>query len=388
MYHQGTLKKWIQYEDGGHEPVAEHENINLKRHDPDREWFVVDRPKDFRPESLAPEAFHPRHKEEEYMKSFMDPNQQKASSRTGERDSFPFGAPPKRDDVYVMDEIPKNHPPRLPDFSRRPPLDVVLCDGANCPENRTQGKPDEDPRSLSGHAAANLVTGVVRMLDNGFDPNKKPVPQSNPTVVHQPVPGSGGIWGDERFPRDAGVLHATGKNAAQEGKSGQTRQQPAQPWRKPGSLLSDPAYWLNNQDQHPAPAGKLKQAEQQSNAKNPLERIYNGAGQALDKGMEAAGKATGKAWDALRSKEVHDGVEFGARAAWEVTKDVGKIVGEDAAMASLGVGLPSGASIAVDKIYKLDSANNGLRSGYEQQAKDLARRIAQQKRNVYSPTEK
>jgi hypothetical protein len=104
--------------------------------------------------------------------------------------------------------------------------------------------------------------------------------------------------------------------------------------------------------------------------------------------MEAAGKATGKAWDALRSKEVHDGVEFGARAAWEVTKDVGKIVGEDAAMASLGVGLPSGASIAVDKIYKLDSANNGLRSGYEQQAKDLARRIAQQKRNVYSPTEK
>ncbi|MGE4292758.1 MAG: hypothetical protein AB7E32_11165 [Desulfovibrio sp.] len=116
--------------------------------------------------------------------------------------------------------------------------------------------------------------------------------------------------------------------------------------------------------------------------------MSNGIGQAVDKGMDAAGQATGKAWDAVRSKEVCDGVEFGARAAWEVTKDVGKIVGKDAAMATLGVGLPPGTSIAVDKIYKLDSANQGLRSGYEQQVQDLARRIAQQKRNGYSPTEK
>ncbi|WP_022660529.1 hypothetical protein [Paucidesulfovibrio longus] len=143
------------------------------------------------------------------------------------------------------------------------------------------------------------------------------------------------------------------------------------------------------------PVGKLHRDEPPKEQPGTLSRIAeassriaHGVGQAVDKGMDGAIESTGKAWDAIRSKEVRDGVGFRARAAWEVPKDVGKIVSEDAAMASLGVGLPSGASIAVDKIYKLDSANNGLRSGYEQQAKDLARRIAQQKRNVYSPTEK
>ncbi|WP_022660525.1 hypothetical protein [Paucidesulfovibrio longus] len=140
----------------------------------------------------------------------------------------------------------------------------------------------------------------------------------------------------------------------------------------------------------PAPAGKLKQAEQQSNAKNPLERIYNGAGQALDKGMEAAGQATGKAWDAIRSKEVRDGVEFGARAAWEVTKDVGRIVGEDTIVAlgsSFGK-IPYDISIAADKLAKIRSSALNFDHEYKNTAERVAKRIQQQKQIVYGTQRK
>ncbi|MGE4292754.1 MAG: hypothetical protein AB7E32_11145 [Desulfovibrio sp.] len=403
MYRQENTKKWIQYEDGGQEPVAEHENINLKRHEPDREWFVVDRPKDFRPKSLAPEAFHPRHKGEEYMKSFMDPNQQK-SSRTGLKvDGVPFGTsggvsnPSKSRPDYTTFVDPR------PQHSKRS-TQIFPGTGVEFPENGPHmppdGQSDEEPKlfGLTGHAAANLVTGVVRMLENGFDPNKKPAPEPRSPMDEKPAPGNGGTWPGGKLPWDTRVLYATDNHAAQQGKSDQARQRQTLPWGKSGSLLSDPARWLQEHDSHPASGGKPEQAEQpQKEDKGfwkktgeAVSSMSNGIGQAVDKGMDAAGQATGKAWDAVRSKEVRDGVEFGARAAWEVTKDVGKIVGEDALVAlfsSLGK-VPYGVSIAADKLAKIRSSALNFDHEYKDTAERVAKRIQQQKHVVYGTQRK
>ena len=65
--------------------------------------------------------------------------------------------------------------------------------------------------------------------------------------------------------------------------------------------------------------------------------IGSGIGEAVSKGAQGAGEALGKTWDALTTNtDLHKGVEFGAKAAWEVSKDVGKRVVEDAGDAYLG----------------------------------------------------
>lgn len=59
-----------------------------------------------------------------------------------------------------------------------------------------------------------------------------------------------------------------------------------------------------------------------------------GAAEAVDKGWNATGTALGKTWDALTTNEdLRKGVEFGGKAALEVTKDVAWEAGKDAAMA-------------------------------------------------------
>jgi hypothetical protein len=60
--------------------------------------------------------------------------------------------------------------------------------------------------------------------------------------------------------------------------------------------------------------------------------MTEGIGEAVSKGAEGAGEALGKTWDVLTTnEELKKGVEFGGKAAWEVTKDVAERAGKDAA---------------------------------------------------------
>ncbi|MDQ7836443.1 MAG: hypothetical protein RDU24_13765 [Humidesulfovibrio sp.] len=64
-----------------------------------------------------------------------------------------------------------------------------------------------------------------------------------------------------------------------------------------------------------------------------LERM-GGFGEAVSKGAAGAGEALSQTWDALTTnKDLHKGVEFGIKAAGEVTKDVAWEAGKDAAKA-------------------------------------------------------
>ncbi len=115
--------------------------------------------------------------------------------------------------------------------------------------------------------------------------------------------------------------------------------------REPG----EPDWWVVAASPEPSP-GKLAGADSEAGRREPppepwtlfsagqehldhidskgfgeaVEPIGTGIGEAVSKGAEGAGEALGKTWDALTTNEdLHKGVEFGGKAAWEVTKDVG-----------------------------------------------------------------
>jgi hypothetical protein len=76
-----------------------------------------------------------------------------------------------------------------------------------------------------------------------------------------------------------------------------------------------------------------------------LEAIATGTGQAVTKGAAGAEQALGRTWQELSTnQELHKGVEFGVKAAGEVSKDVWEKVGEDAASATIGFGAATKAS--------------------------------------------
>lgn len=68
-----------------------------------------------------------------------------------------------------------------------------------------------------------------------------------------------------------------------------------------------------------------------------LEKMIAGTGEALDKGAAGAKDALTRTWDELTgNEELHKGVEFGVKAAGEVSKDVWKMAAENAGEAHLG----------------------------------------------------
>jgi len=68
-----------------------------------------------------------------------------------------------------------------------------------------------------------------------------------------------------------------------------------------------------------------------------LDTIASGTGQAVAKGAAGAKQALGRTWEELSTnQELHKGVEFGVKAAGEVSKDVWKQVGKDAGSAAFG----------------------------------------------------
>ncbi len=59
--------------------------------------------------------------------------------------------------------------------------------------------------------------------------------------------------------------------------------------------------------------------------------MWSGIGKAVVEGTKGSAKAVNRTVDELRHNEaLHKGLEFGGRAAWEVTKDVAKRAGQDA----------------------------------------------------------
>lgn len=117
--------------------------------------------------------------------------------------------------------------------------------------------------------------------------------------------------------------------------------------------------------------------------------ITQGLGEAVSKGAEGAGEALGKTWDALTTnEELHKGVEFGGKAAWEVTKDVAERAGEDAAGALVSAGSYYKLGESVGKIARgtvFDLLKGGGQDYLEWpgKARDIGERIYKVKERVY-----
>ncbi len=99
-----------------------------------------------------------------------------------------------------------------------------------------------------------------------------------------------------------------------------------------------------------------------------------------------AGEALGKTWDGLTTNEdLHKGVEFGGKAAWEVSKDVFEEAGTDAARALVGYGLATKVaplfggdpvtSILRNRGWRLGNDSYDLFEGSARRAYDLDQKI-------------
>jgi hypothetical protein len=78
----------------------------------------------------------------------------------------------------------------------------------------------------------------------------------------------------------------------------------------------------------------LDHIDQKNAFADAVSTIGKGVDEAVSKGAAGAGEALSKTWDALTTnEELHKGVEFGVKAAGEVTKDVAWEAGKDAAKA-------------------------------------------------------
>jgi len=78
--------------------------------------------------------------------------------------------------------------------------------------------------------------------------------------------------------------------------------------------LDEPASLLSATPEHLERMGGFGEA---------VSTIGKGVGEAVSKGAAGAGEALSQTWDALTTnKDLHKGVEFGVKAAGEVTKDV------------------------------------------------------------------
>jgi len=81
-------------------------------------------------------------------------------------------------------------------------------------------------------------------------------------------------------------------------------------------------------------AGRREPRSLLSATAEELDKIAAGTSQAVTQGAAGAKQALGRTWEELSTnQELHKGVEFGVKAAGEVSKDVWAKAGEDAATA-------------------------------------------------------
>lgn len=64
----------------------------------------------------------------------------------------------------------------------------------------------------------------------------------------------------------------------------------------------------------------LDHLDKQNGFGDAVGTIGAGIGEAVSKGWDATGQALGKTWDARNNEDLKKGVEFGTKAAWEVTR--------------------------------------------------------------------
>jgi hypothetical protein len=117
--------------------------------------------------------------------------------------------------------------------------------------------------------------------------------------------------------------------------------------------------------------------------------IGKGVGEAVEKGAAGAGEALSKTWDELTTNEdLKKGVEFGGKAAWEVSKDVFKKAGEDAAGALVSAGSYYKLGETAGKIVRgtvFDLLKGSVQDTLEWpgKARDIGERICKIKGKVY-----
>jgi hypothetical protein len=125
-----------------------------------------------------------------------------------------------------------------------------------------------------------------------------------------------------------------------------------------------------------------------SATREQLERIAGGTGQAVTQGAAGAGQALARTADELaHNEELHKGVEFGVKAAGEVSKDVWAKAGSDAISTAFGRFRPG----AGEGVAPLPGAVGGLIwkgvSSFRklpEQTRDLGERIMRTRDDVYT----
>jgi|GEM_PF-3123825 hypothetical protein len=149
-------------------------------------------------------------------------------------------------------------------------------------------------------------------------------------------------------------------------------------------------------------AGKTEPRSLLSATREQLEHIADGTGQAVIQGAAGARQALARTADELaHNEELHKGVEFGVKAAGEVSKDVWKTVGTDVAFniwdtagadGAKALGLNRTAAILnnsavtapLNKIISASRLGQSVFNGEaEQESRDLGRRIHAIQQNIY-----
>jgi len=118
-----------------------------------------------------------------------------------------------------------------------------------------------------------------------------------------------------------------------------------------------------------------------------LDKITSGTGQAVRQGAQGARQALSRTWEELSTnKELREGVEFGARAAVEVSKDVWKQAGTDAATAAFGrfrPGASEGLTYLLGTLGGLAWKGINTSQGIPSQTRALGERINTIKAKIY-----
>ncbi|MGE4292471.1 MAG: hypothetical protein AB7E32_09700 [Desulfovibrio sp.] len=151
-------RKWIQYEDETFEPVAEHENINLKGRQPGRDWFVVDKDPDWLPKTFAKEAAEPRHKHEPWFPIAQRQQTYRHPGIVPERPERSKSLLP-RESFWPTSKGRENEPSFRPEGINP----HARQEGTNLASD-LYGDLPWNPHLHTGHAAASLTTGKVRSL--------------------------------------------------------------------------------------------------------------------------------------------------------------------------------------------------------------------------------
>ena len=137
-------------------------------------------------------------------------------------------------------------------------------------------------------------------------------------------------------------------------------------------------------------AGRREPKSLLSATAEELDKIAAGTSQAVTQGAAGAKQALGRTWEELSTnQELHKGVEFGIKAAGEVSKDVWKRAGENGLAAStdlLWQGNPATAKLSDLLGPAAGLARGGLKD-YEEfpgWARDMGTRVRAIQIKVYS----